>query len=71
MNVRVQEIPRPEHPRPDFQRESFVNLNGKWHFDFDDKDEGLREGWYLVDDSVKQSSQKGGRKATGNPIQWK
>ena len=28
-------IPRPEHPRPDFQRESWINLNGTWKFEFD------------------------------------
>ena len=30
-------IPRCEHPRPDLFREGFVNLNGKWEFDFWDK----------------------------------
>lgn len=25
-------IPRPEHPRPDFQREAWLNLNGTWEF---------------------------------------
>ena len=39
-------IPRPEYPRPDFQRESWVNLNGEWQFAFDDADAGLREKWY-------------------------
>ena len=28
-------IPLPEHPRPDFQRDAFVNLNGDWAFTFD------------------------------------
>ncbi len=28
-------IPRPEYPRPQFQRENWTNLNGKWQFDFD------------------------------------
>lgn len=39
-------IPRPEHPRPDFMRDSFFNLNGEWQFAFDDADEGLRAGWH-------------------------
>ncbi len=39
-------IPRPEHPRPDFMRDTFHNLNGVWQFAFDDGDAGLREGWY-------------------------
>ena len=38
-------IPRPEHPRPDFMRETFCNLNGTWQFAFDDKDEGVAAGW--------------------------
>ena len=38
-------IPRPEHPRPDFVRETFCNLNGVWQFAFDDADEGLCAGW--------------------------
>lgn len=42
-------IPRPEHPRPDFQRDTFLNLNGTWQFAFDDKDEGLKNGWYRPD----------------------
>jgi len=29
------EIPRPEHPRPDFKRNSWLNLNGKWEFAMD------------------------------------
>lgn len=31
-------IPRPEHPRPDFLRADWLNLNGCWTFDFDDLD---------------------------------
>jgi len=29
------DIPLPEHPRPDFERSGFVNLNGSWDFTFD------------------------------------
>src|SRR5262245_22317356 len=39
------EIPLPEHPRPDFERAAWVNLNGPWQFRFDSKDEGLKEAW--------------------------
>jgi len=39
------ELPRPEHPRPDFQRESWVNLNGAWEFEVDAKGEGEAQGW--------------------------
>ena len=39
-------IPKPEHPRPDFQRDDWLNLNGTWDFRFDPLDRGLREEWY-------------------------
>ena len=38
-------IPRPEYPRPRFCRSAWTNLNGEWAFAFDDKNEGLRQGW--------------------------
>jgi len=28
-------VPRPEHPRPQFFRDSWLNLNGEWSFAFD------------------------------------
>lgn len=39
-------IPRPEHPRPDFERNKWMNLNGKWDFEFDDYNQGETEYWY-------------------------
>ncbi|MEG0742156.1 MAG: glycoside hydrolase family 2 TIM barrel-domain containing protein, partial [Clostridia bacterium] len=36
---------RPEHPRPDFRRDTYLNLNGQWQFAFDDGNVGLRERW--------------------------
>ena len=38
-------IPLPEHPRPDFARADWVNLNGHWRFAYDRKDEGASAGW--------------------------
>ena len=38
-------IPLPEHPRPDFERAEWVNLNGSWRFAFDAPNEGERAGW--------------------------
>jgi len=38
-------IPRPEHPRPQFHRESWLNLNGEWNFAFDFDVVGVDEGW--------------------------
>ena len=34
-NVRAQaqkQIPRSEHPKPQFHRETWLNLNGQWNF---------------------------------------
>ncbi len=31
-NVFGQDIPRPEHPRPDWERTTWLNLNGEWEF---------------------------------------
>jgi hypothetical protein len=38
-------IPLPEHPRPDFTRDAWINLNGTWDFRFDARDEGRSAGW--------------------------
>jgi beta-galactosidase/beta-glucuronidase len=39
-------LPRPEFPRPDFERATWMNLNGEWGFAFDDADEGLPDRWF-------------------------
>jgi beta-galactosidase/beta-glucuronidase len=38
-------IPRAEHPRPQFQRESWLNLNGVWTFAFDFGQSGAARDW--------------------------
>lgn len=35
MSISAQGIPLPEHPRPDFERSEWINLNGQWDFTFD------------------------------------
>jgi beta-galactosidase/beta-glucuronidase len=40
-----QEIPLKEHPRPDFERTQWQNLNGYWDFEFDKTDAGTAENW--------------------------
>lgn len=47
-----EDIPRPEHPRPDFHRgpregRDWLNLNGPWGFEFDPEDAGESEGWFI------------------------
>lgn len=44
------EIPLPEHPRPDFMRAEWLNLNGNWRFSFDKKNAGLSEAWFNFPD---------------------
>ena len=40
---------RPEYPRPQFERRKWLNLNGKWQFDFTDN---LEDNGYLADGVV-------------------
>ncbi len=39
------DIPLPEHPRPDFERREWLNLNGPWSFRFDPEDKGMKDNW--------------------------
>ncbi|HPJ76478.1 MAG TPA: beta-galactosidase, partial [Clostridia bacterium] len=39
-------IPRPEHPRPQMYRESWINLNGEWQFEIDHGKSGRDRGLY-------------------------
>ena len=39
------DIPLPEHPRPDFHRAEWRNLNGDWRFRLDPGDRGAAAGW--------------------------
>ena len=73
-------IPKPEHPRPDAMRAYWANLNGRWEFRFDAKDQGLNERWEKPDapDSTAPSwSRSPGRasyreftRPKGPPIGW-
>ena len=49
LGAQVPSIPLPEHPRPDFERTEWLNLNGRWRFAFDARDEGERAGWVSRD----------------------
>ncbi len=41
----AQNIPLPEHPRPDFERAEWINLNGYWDFEFDSLQVGEKQNW--------------------------
>jgi len=47
----VDTIPLPEHPRPDFVRENWQNLNGYWDFKFDKQETGETEKWFNYPES--------------------
>ncbi|MCM0649661.1 beta galactosidase jelly roll domain-containing protein [Clostridium swellfunianum] len=47
-NTETLNIPRNEYPRPQFERELWMNLNGQWDFDFDDNNVGEAEKWYAA-----------------------
>ncbi len=48
-------IPRPEHPRPQFVREGWMNLNGQWQFEIDNGRSGEARG--LQNEGVALSSE--------------
>ncbi len=41
-----QNIPLPEHPRPDFHRPEWQNLNGDWAFELDANGVGVQQKWF-------------------------
>lgn len=45
-NLPAENIPLPEHPRPDFMRSEWVNLNGYWNFRFDKGNIGETQKWF-------------------------
>lgn len=47
------DIPLPEHPRPDFERQEWINLNGIWGFTFDEAEANAAIAGRKVDFSRK------------------
>jgi beta-galactosidase/beta-glucuronidase len=45
----MSDIPRPEHPRPQFVRDDWLNLNGQWQFEIDRADTGIKRGLLEAD----------------------
>jgi len=50
------DLPRPEYPRPIFQRDAWLNLNGTWDFVFDPDDQGLVAEWFAPQSSTIQDA---------------
>lgn len=46
------DIPRPEHPKPQFKRDNWLNLNGEWDFAFDFSLSGDDKGWSKNPDAL-------------------
>jgi len=42
--VKIEQQPRPEHPKPQFEREDWINLNGPWTYCFDFGKSGMDKG---------------------------
>ncbi len=42
-------IPRPEYPRPQFERTDWINLNGKWNYEFDFSKSGMERSLFTAD----------------------
>ncbi|WP_207942243.1 hypothetical protein DOK78_000665 [Enterococcus sp. DIV2402] len=70
---------RNEYPRPQFERKQWINLNGQWKFAFDDKNEGMTEGWFATSEPydqtivvpyVYQSKESGIEDRTPHDIVW-
>lgn len=51
-------IPRPEHPRPDFLREPWINLNGRWRFTFDPENVGEQQRWHRLPDPSPTTAER-------------
>ena len=49
-------LPRAEYPRPDFQRDNWLNLNGTWDFAFDPADLGVEQNWFAPDSAALSNS---------------
>ena len=47
-------IPRSEHPKPQFQRDNWMNLNGPWAFEIDQGRSGEARKLYTVDATLSQ-----------------
>jgi len=46
---------RSEYPRPQFRRDHWQPLNGRWEFEFDDKDDGVKRNLWAGQTALKQT----------------
>lgn len=50
-------IYRQEHPKPQFERANWQNLNGEWQFEIDNGRNGVAKGWQNENASFSQRIQ--------------
>ncbi len=48
-------IPRPEHPKPQWKRDNWLNLNGEWQFEIDNARSGYDRGVFRTDTTLSQT----------------
>ena len=46
--AKAETLPRPEYPRPQFERSEWCNLNGKWTYQFDFGKSGIENGLFKI-----------------------
>ena len=59
--INAQTIPLPEHPRPDFERPEWINLNGYWNFTFNKT---------LADEAINRNNINGLDRKILVPFSW-
>ena len=47
---------RSEHPKPQFMRKNWMNLNGQWQFEFDFSNSGKEKEYYRNDKVYKKQA---------------
>lgn len=56
-NMVQAQIPRPEHPRPQFHRDAWMNLNGTWDFAIDYGETGMERNMHVSTDDYDRTIQ--------------
>ncbi len=49
LSCQTSNVPRPEYPRPQFERSAWINLNGEWTYSFDFGKSGYDKSWMNKD----------------------
>jgi hypothetical protein len=63
-------IPLAEHPRPDFERAAWLNLNGSWKIHFDAQGAGLTQNWFQGDAKAVPAQLAADARTIRVPFPW-